>query len=45
MSEQAISNNNEERAQLLPVVLGIAGACLAIITTAYFVGSFINQIP
>ena len=45
MSEQGITGNNEKRAQLLPVVLGIAGACFAIITTAYFVGNFINQIP
>ncbi|MCI5105172.1 MAG: hypothetical protein MRY76_00510 [Pseudomonadales bacterium] len=45
MSEQAITGNNEKRAQLLPVVLGIAGACFAIITTAYFVGNFINKIP
>jgi hypothetical protein len=45
MSEQAVTDTIEERAKLLPVVLGIAGACVAIITTAYFLGNLIHQIP
>ncbi|MFN3163897.1 MAG: hypothetical protein ACE37N_10545 [Pseudohongiellaceae bacterium] len=45
MSDHAITENGADRAHLLPVVGGIAGLYLAIITVAYFVGNMIHQIP
>jgi len=45
MSEHTMTQGGDHRDHLLPVVGGIAGLYLAIITLSYFVGNFIHQIP
>lgn len=45
MSQEVISENDQERARLLPVVGGIAAIYVVLINTAYFVGNLIHQIP
>ena len=45
MAEHIISENTEEREELLPVVLKIFGLYVTIMTVAYFVGNAIYQIP